>query len=140
MHYLVHQIFFSSTFGKFQHLLNFDFFKLQNFYRENKDKRREMYTQYIKKLYDLHSSSRNYVEAGLTLQLYVQLLEWKNEQIHSEMGCPPELQCERKEKLLKEIIECFDRGKVNISILKYFPLYSSTKISQCHENVFLIIV
>jgi dedicator of cytokinesis protein 3 len=70
-----------------------------------------MYTQYIKKLYDLHCKSKNFVEAGLSLQLYVQLLEWKNDYIHSEMGFRQEPQCERKEKLLLEIIECFDKGK-----------------------------
>ena len=110
MHHLRLQLFFSSTFCKLQYIL--DFSLLQNFYRDNKDKRREMYTQYIKKLYDLHCMSRNYVEAGLSLQLYVQLLEWKNDDIHSEMGFPPEPQCERKEKLLLEIIDCFDKGKV----------------------------
>jgi hypothetical protein len=104
------QLFFSSTYCKLHYIL--DFSLLQNFYRDNKDKRREMYTQYIKKLYDLHCKSKNFVEAGLSLQLYVQLLEWKNDDIHSEMGFRQEPQCERKEKLLLEIIECFDKGKV----------------------------
>jgi hypothetical protein len=110
MYYSKLQLFFSSTYCKLHYIL--DFSLLQNFYRDNKDKRREMYTQYIKKLYDLHCKSKNFVEAGLSLQLYVQLLEWKNDYIHSEMGFRQEPQCERKEKLLLEIIECFDKGKV----------------------------
>ncbi|CAC5402947.1 DOCK3 [Mytilus coruscus] len=106
-------------------------FNILNFYRDNKDKRREMYTQYIKKLYDLHCSSRNYVEAGLTLQLYVQLLEWKSDEIHSEMGFHPEPQCERKEKLLKEIIECFDKGKLweyGIPVCKDLASYYESRL------------
>ncbi|XP_071162209.1 dedicator of cytokinesis protein 4-like isoform X6 [Mytilus edulis] len=106
-------------------------FNILNFYRDNKDKRREMYTQYIKKLYDLHNSSRNYVEAGLTLQLYVQLLEWKSDEIHSEMGFHPEPQCDRKEKLLKEIIECFDKGKLweyGIPVCKDLASYYESRL------------
>lgn len=136
LRYLQLQIFFSSTFCKLQEIFHFEFLTIQNFYRDNKDKRREMYTQYIKKLYDLHNSSRNYVEAGLTLQLYVQLLEWKSDEIHSEMGFHPEPQCDRKEKLLKEIIECFDKGKVR-SIYSYGQriVYSNRWIHPFNINI-----
>ena len=106
-------------------------FNILNFYRDNKDKRREMYTQYIKKLYDLHCKSKNFVEAGLSLQLYVQLLEWKNDDIHSEMGFRQEPQCERKEKLLLEIIECFDKGKIweyGIPVCKDLAAYYESQL------------
>ncbi|XP_069142265.1 dedicator of cytokinesis protein 4-like [Argopecten irradians] len=86
-------------------------FNILNFYKDNSN-RQEMYMRYIKKLYDLHFTAKNYVEAGLTLQLYGKLLNWTDEMKQGEMGYPPQPEWERKEGLYLKVIECFDKGKV----------------------------
>lgn len=72
-----------------------------------------MYIRYINKLYELHLSTDSYVEAGLTLRLYSELLDWNDSILASEMRYHAQQECERKEKLYLEIIDCFDRGKVS---------------------------
>ncbi|XP_033744691.1 dedicator of cytokinesis protein 4-like isoform X3 [Pecten maximus] len=86
-------------------------FNILNFYKDNSN-RQEMYMRYIKKLYDLHLSAKNYVEAGLTLQLYAKLLNWTDEVKQGEMGYHEQPEWERKEGMYQKVIECFDKGKV----------------------------
>ncbi|XP_060079192.1 dedicator of cytokinesis protein 4-like [Ylistrum balloti] len=86
-------------------------FNILNFYKDNSN-RQEMYMRYIKKLYDLHLSAKNYVEAGLTLQLYAKLLNWTDDIKQGEMGYHPQPEWERKEGMYQKVIECFDKGKV----------------------------
>ena len=73
-----------------------------------------MYIRYIKKLYDLHLSAHNYVEAGLTLQLYAQILQWRDCLRKDELDYPQQPEWERKERVYVQVIECFDRGKVSV--------------------------
>ncbi|KAL5015298.1 hypothetical protein ScPMuIL_009568 [Solemya velum] len=86
-------------------------FNILNFYKDNIN-REELYVRYINKLYDLHLGSRNFVEAGLTLQLYAKLLRWGEDILPSEFRYPHQQECARKEQLYQEVIDCFDKGKV----------------------------
>lgn len=71
-----------------------------------------MYIRYIKKLYDLHLGAQNYVEAGLTLKLYAQLLQWKDGIRKEELDYLAQPEWERKERVYLQILDCFDKGKV----------------------------
>lgn len=84
----------------------------QNFYKDNIN-REEMYIRYINKLFILHHDANNFVEAGLTLQLYAQLLRWTPDQLSANLGYPSQKEWERKEELTLKVIECFDKGKVS---------------------------
>uniref|UniRef100_A0A182NGG6 DOCKER domain-containing protein n=1 Tax=Anopheles dirus TaxID=7168 RepID=A0A182NGG6_9DIPT len=81
---------------------------LLNFYNDEIN-RKEMYVRYIYKLLDLHLGAENYVEAGLTLKLYADMLSWDSENISDECNGPREW--EQKEKIYKNIISYFDKGK-----------------------------
>lgn len=84
-------------------------FPHQNFYKES---RRDMYIRYISRLYELHYSASNFVEAGLTLRLYAQLLSWSQAIQPAEMSYARQTEAERKEELFVRIMDCFDKGKV----------------------------
>lgn len=86
-------------------------FNILNFYKDNTNKE-EMYIRYIKKLYDLHLGAQNYVEAGLTLKLYAQLLQWKDGIRKEELDYLSQPEWERKERVYLQILDCFDKGKV----------------------------
>ncbi|XP_061187697.1 dedicator of cytokinesis protein 3-like isoform X2 [Saccostrea echinata] len=86
-------------------------FNILNFYKDNTNKE-EMYIRYIKKLYDLHLTAQNYVEAGLTLKLYAQLLQWRDTMRKEELDYPNQPEWERKERVYLQIMDCFDKGKV----------------------------
>ena len=78
---------------------------LLNFYGtsgDSKQRRQEMYLRYVYKLHDLHippnngtthgngnnsfsNSHINYTEAGFTLKLHADLLEWSNKTLHSDL-------------------------------------------------------
>jgi dedicator of cytokinesis protein 3 len=64
-----------------------------------------MYIRYIKKLYELHITANNYVEAGLTLLQEAQLLRWSDDCYSHDW--------ERKEELYLQILSCFDKGMVS---------------------------
>ncbi|XP_052889360.1 dedicator of cytokinesis protein 3 isoform X2 [Anopheles moucheti] len=81
---------------------------LLNFYNDEIN-RKEMYVRYIYKLLDLHLGAENYVEAGLTLKLYADMLSWDSENISDDSNGPREW--EQKEKIYKNIISYFDKGK-----------------------------
>ncbi|XP_053681007.1 dedicator of cytokinesis protein 3 [Anopheles nili] len=81
---------------------------LLNFYNDEIN-RKEMYIRYIYKLLDLHLGAENYVEAGLTLRLYADMLSWDSENVTDESNGPREW--EQKEKIYKNIISYFDKGK-----------------------------
>lgn len=83
-------------------------FNILNFY---KDSRRDMYIRYISRLYELHYTASNFVEAGLTLKLYAQLLSWSQTKLPQEMTYPSETEAQRKEQLFTRIMDCFDKGK-----------------------------
>ncbi|KAG8233145.1 hypothetical protein J437_LFUL010375, partial [Ladona fulva] len=94
---------------------------LLNFYK-NEINRKEMYVRYIHKLHDLHLAAENFAEAGFTLQLYADQLDWSGVSLSSSMDTgmnvlPPDArypgqpQWQRKEQLYHQIIHYFDRGK-----------------------------
>lgn len=83
-------------------------FNILNFY---KDSRRDMYIRYISRLYELHLMASNFVEAGLTLRLYAQLLSWSTTALPAEMAYPSQTEAKRKEELFSRILDCFDKGK-----------------------------
>ncbi|KAK6177339.1 hypothetical protein SNE40_015458 [Patella caerulea] len=107
-------------------------FNILNFYKDNIN-REEMYIRYITKLYELHLAANNYVEAGLTLQLYAQqILGWKNEEFTAkESRYPSQKEWDKKESLYVEIIDCFDKGKAweyGIPLCKELAQFYETKI------------
>ncbi|XP_042561548.1 dedicator of cytokinesis protein 4-like isoform X2 [Clupea harengus] len=83
---------------------------LLNFYKTELNKE-EMYIRYIHKLYDLHFKAQNYTEAGYTLLLYDELLEWTERPLREFLGYPMQSEWQRKECLHLTIIHNFDRGK-----------------------------
>lgn len=71
-----------------------------------------MYIRYVNKLHELHMVANNHAEAGLTLQLYARVLDWRDTMLPKEMRYKEERECDRKEMLYTQIINCFDKGKV----------------------------
>ncbi|BFZ10880.1 hypothetical protein BsWGS_13919 [Bradybaena similaris] len=110
-------------------------FNILNFYKDN---RRDMYIRYISRLYELHYSAGSFVEAGLTLQLYAQLLTWSHNIHQAEMSYPNQSESARKEELFSRILDCFDKGKAweyGIPICKeladhYEKIYEYRKLGQ----------
>ncbi|XP_037027423.1 dedicator of cytokinesis protein 3 isoform X2 [Bradysia coprophila] len=84
---------------------------LLNFYK-NEINRKEMYLRYIYKLHDLHLQAENYTEAGFTLKLYADMLNWDRETTtYAPNDATGQPEWQRKEKLYKEILKYFDKGK-----------------------------
>ncbi|EMP25230.1 Dedicator of cytokinesis protein 4 [Chelonia mydas] len=81
-----------------------------NFYKTELNKE-EMYIRYIHKLYDLHLKAQNFTEAGYTLLLYDELLEWSDRPLREFLNYPMQTEWQRKEYLHLTIIQNFDRGK-----------------------------
>lgn len=56
--------------------------------KESKHRRQEMYLRYVYKLHDLHvqnTPTPNYTEAGFTLKLHADLLDWSSRTLHSDL-------------------------------------------------------
>ncbi|XP_045446102.1 dedicator of cytokinesis protein 3 [Melitaea cinxia] len=83
---------------------------LLNFYKNEID-RKEMYLRYVYKLHDLHIASDNWVEAGCTLLLYAETLNWDSDQIGVDPEHPETPEWKRKEALYNQVLQYFDRGK-----------------------------
>lgn len=71
-----------------------------------------MYLRYIYKLHDLHLSAENYTEAAFTMKLYADQLTWSSSTLVVDPNYPNFTECQVKEKLYRQIINHFDRGKV----------------------------
>ena len=71
-----------------------------------------MYVRYIYKLCDLHLAAENFVEAGFTLLLHADLLNWNDSILHADMKYPIQPEWERKETIYLEVIQYMNRGKV----------------------------
>lgn len=101
---------------------------MQNFY--NHINRKEMYIRYVNKLCELHLECDNFTEAAYTLRLHSKLLMWSNSEISFMLKSSryPNYLTHRelKEKIYYEMIDYFDKGKVNyifylyLSVLIYF--------------------
>ncbi|RWS31375.1 hypothetical protein B4U80_06775 [Leptotrombidium deliense] len=78
--------------------------------------RQEMHIRYLYKLCDLHLECENYTEAAFTLLLHTKLLTWSDEPLSAPLKNDKYPDCEThrelKEKLYKEIIDYFDKGKM----------------------------
>ncbi|XP_015839076.1 dedicator of cytokinesis protein 3 isoform X1 [Tribolium castaneum] len=85
-------------------------FNLLNFYK-NEFNRKEMYLRYIYKLHDLHLSAENYTEAAFTMKLYADQLTWSSTTLVADNHFPNFTECQVKEKLYRQIINYFDKGK-----------------------------
>ncbi|KAF2367981.1 DHR-1 domain [Trinorchestia longiramus] len=83
---------------------------LLNFYK-NEINRQEMYVRYIYKLHDLHLPAGNFTEAGFTLQLHADQLDWSNKVLHADLLYPAQTELTRKEYIYNKIISYFDKGK-----------------------------
>lgn len=89
-----------------------------------------MYIRYVNKLHELHRVANNHAEAGLTLQLYAKVLNWQETMLPKEMQYEAQRECDRKEMLYTQIINCFDNGKVKnglvnrITIVKHARLFT----------------
>ncbi|XP_062520437.1 dedicator of cytokinesis protein 2-like [Corticium candelabrum] len=83
---------------------------LLTYYREIG--RPQMYIRYIDKLCELHLEAGSFAEAGFTVLLHADMLEWKDVALTPQGRHPAERERERKERLLKEAISHFDKGKV----------------------------
>ncbi|CAB3995598.1 dedicator of cytokinesis 1-like, partial [Paramuricea clavata] len=83
---------------------------LLNYYEEKG--KEDMFLRYVNKLYDLHLSAENYIEAGFTLFLYASCLEFEDYQLKEEGDFPAQTERARKEMLYKKAIELLDKGKL----------------------------
>ncbi|XP_054273723.1 dedicator of cytokinesis protein 3 isoform X2 [Macrosteles quadrilineatus] len=84
---------------------------LLNFYK-NEINRKEMYLRYIYKLHALHVPADNYTEAGFTLKLYADSLQWSNRAVMSDpLAQAEQPEWHRKEQLYHQILQYFDKGK-----------------------------
>eukprot|EP00462_Mataza_sp_D1_P022450 CAMPEP_0175145732 /NCGR_PEP_ID=MMETSP0087-20121206/14951_1 /TAXON_ID=136419 /ORGANISM="Unknown Unknown, Strain D1" /LENGTH=1762 /DNA_ID=CAMNT_0016430545 /DNA_START=76 /DNA_END=5364 /DNA_ORIENTATION=+ len=73
--------------------------------------RKQIYTQYVQYLVDLHNSMNNFVEAGITHLQQIRVLNWSDEIIGPVKPYPAEAEKIRKEKLYREAITCFAKGE-----------------------------
>ena len=77
-----------------------------------------MYIRYIYKLCNLHLGCGNHTEAGFTLKLHAELLEWGDRMLPSNATYPGQFEWQRKEMLYLKIIDEFNQGKVSSILLK----------------------
>ena len=74
-----------------------------------------MYLRYVYKLHDLHMQNctvPNYTEAGFTLKLHADLLQWTNRTLHSDLRfTKTQKEWQRKEELYLKIVDYFEKGK-----------------------------
>ncbi|XP_053682558.1 dedicator of cytokinesis protein 1 isoform X2 [Sabethes cyaneus] len=78
--------------------------------------RKEMYIRYVNKLCDLHMEFDNFTEAAYTLKLHSNELYWDDSPLSALLKSSRHLSCSThwalKEKLYRDIIDLFDRGKM----------------------------
>ncbi len=63
-------------------------------------------------LCDQHLGSNNFTEAGLTILLHAELLQWSEELLDEQGDFPSETSRQRKEKLLRMANDYLDKGKM----------------------------
>jgi dedicator of cytokinesis protein 3 len=110
--------------------------------------RRKSYIKYVHLLCDEHISNCNFSEAGLSILLHADLLNWSDEILEEEGDFPSQSSSQRKETILKLSINYLDKGKLwekaidLIKELKYqyeFVYYDYQKLSfilQKEANLF----
>lgn len=74
-----------------------------------------MYLRYIYKLHALHVPADNFTEAGFTLKLYADSLQWSSRSVQSDpLAQQDQPEWHRKEQLYHQILQYFDKGKVSL--------------------------
>lgn len=110
--------------------------------------------KYVHKLSNQHLSSSNFIEAGLTILLHADLLNWSDETVDElpEVGYPSELQRERKERLYKLSVDYLDKGKAwekaiqlleQLRKLYEFTVYDYPKLADvlvCSQFLLLFVI
>ncbi|XP_055530559.1 dedicator of cytokinesis protein 1 isoform X2 [Wyeomyia smithii] len=95
--------------------------------------RKEMYIRYVNKLCDLHMEFDNFTEAAYTLKLHSNELYWDDSPLSALLKSSRHLSCSThwtlKEKLYRDIIDLFDRGKMWESAIDMCK-----ELSQQYEN------
>ncbi|XP_065074251.1 dedicator of cytokinesis protein 1 isoform X2 [Ochlerotatus camptorhynchus] len=95
--------------------------------------RKEMYIRYVNKLCDLHMEFDNFTEAAYTLKLHSNELYWDDTPLSPLLKSSRHLSCSThwalKEKLYRDIIDLFDRGKMWESAIDMCK-----ELSQQYEN------
>jgi hypothetical protein len=71
----------------------------------------EPYITYVHELSKQHLSSNRMVEAGLTLLLHANLLQWSDKPLKALLHFPEQSERRRKEQLYLKAIKYFDRAK-----------------------------
>ncbi|KAL0477542.1 dedicator of cytokinesis protein 1 [Acrasis kona] len=73
----------------------------------------EIFIKYLIKLSNVHATNCNYIEAGLTLMLYADKLDWNGnrELPHLNQAFVKQDEQTRKEELVLQAIDHFDKGK-----------------------------
>ncbi|KAK9768302.1 Deoxycytidine kinase 1 [Basidiobolus ranarum] len=74
----------------------------------------DIYIKYVHQLVDMHLRSLNFAEAGITLKLHVDLLDWSSTndlEAMSSLDLPAQTTFQRKELLLSKILKYFDEGQ-----------------------------
>eukprot|EP00002_Diphylleia_rotans_P033952 TRINITY_DN726_c0_g1_i1.p1 TRINITY_DN726_c0_g1~~TRINITY_DN726_c0_g1_i1.p1 ORF type:complete len:1627 (-),score=400.74 TRINITY_DN726_c0_g1_i1:247-5127(-) len=74
--------------------------------------RHESYKKYVHMLRDLHVHNGNFSEAGFTLMLHGELLDWSEETVPAIGEYDSESNASRKERVYLQAIEYFDKGKL----------------------------
>merc|ERR1712228_674897 len=99
----------------------------------------QMYLNYGNRLVKLHNSNKNYVEAGLALQLQIAILSWSDNKLDSLSKYPPESESERKIRLMEQAINYFtvgqdyDRAINQSKILANYYQYENYKYAELRE-------
>ncbi|CAL8073981.1 unnamed protein product [Orchesella dallaii] len=113
---------------------------LLKYYKE--ENRTDQYFRYVYKLHDLHLSAQNYTEAGFTLLLHGDHLNWDWERVLCEtwdgVQYSRQREAERKEFIYLQVLAYFDQGKMwekGIKLCKelaneYERRYDYTKLSK----------
>ncbi|XP_055631515.1 dedicator of cytokinesis protein 1 isoform X1 [Toxorhynchites rutilus septentrionalis] len=95
--------------------------------------RKEMYIRYVNKLCDLHMEFDNFTEAAYTLKLHSNELNWDDTPLSPLLRSSRHLSCSThwalKERLYRDIIDLFDRGKMWESAIDMCK-----ELSQQYEN------
>lgn len=73
--------------------------------------RKQMFTQYVSYLVDLHISLKNYTEAGMAHLEQLRVLDWSDHHIQAVKPYPAEAEKTRKERLYKLAIAAFSSAE-----------------------------
>eukprot|EP00800_Vazella_pourtalesii_P011037 TRINITY_DN2667_c1_g1_i1.p1 TRINITY_DN2667_c1_g1~~TRINITY_DN2667_c1_g1_i1.p1 ORF type:complete len:1797 (+),score=87.02 TRINITY_DN2667_c1_g1_i1:526-5391(+) len=102
-------------------------FNLLNYYKEMG--RDEMYIRYIYRFCKMLVDRSYFIEAGYTLLLHADVLNWTSVRMKPVGDYPAQSESERKERLYLEIIDYFDKGK-----MWEYAIEQAKKLTQYYET------